>query len=248
MKKIIILLLMSFTIISASFMSGVEGVIKSTLSGKSKKDRFPKVKTVGTVSGGGRVSHKSLVDSVVRKIRTTIGVEETTVLQDSSLFIDVVNKVEESMGFGKYNNNSIFSNVLTTVGVVKKPKKKHSILHNVFSKVKTTMGLKKKKRKKDYSLMGMMGTVTDTMGLTEEEKDTSFLGDIKSSTSGDFSGLQNTGKSAEFMSGVMYKSTKMYNNMFGMFSDSPLNIFEKKKEKSIFDVFDTGNDMLDLWD
>jgi len=39
-----------------------------------------------------------------------------------------------------------------------------------------------------------------------------------------------------------------YNGMFHMFDDSVFNVFEDKDEKSIFDVFEKGNDILDMVD
>jgi len=45
----------------------------------------------------------------------------------------------------------------------------------------------------------------------------------------------------------MYKSSKVYNTMFGMYEDSPFNFFEEEEESSIFDVFEGGNDILDMF-
>ena len=39
----------------------------------------------------------------------------------------------------------------------------------------------------------------------------------------------------------------MYNNMFGMFYDSPLNLFEEEEEASIFDVLEQGNTVMDMF-
>jgi hypothetical protein len=60
--------------------------------------------------------------------------------------------------------------------------------------------------------------------------------------------LKYSGTSAEFTSGMMYKSSKVYNTMFGMYEESPFNIFEEEDEKSIFDVFEGGNSVLDMFD
>jgi len=46
----------------------------------------------------------------------------------------------------------------------------------------------------------------------------------------------------------MYKSSKMYNTMFGMYEDSPFNVFEDEEETSVFDVFEGGNKVLDIFD
>lgn len=60
--------------------------------------------------------------------------------------------------------------------------------------------------------------------------------------------MKYSGTSAEFSSGMMYRSSKMYNTMFGVFEDSPFNVFEEEDESSIFDVFESGNSMLDILD
>jgi len=60
--------------------------------------------------------------------------------------------------------------------------------------------------------------------------------------------MKYSGQSAEFASGMMYKSSKVYNTMFGMYEDSPFNFFEEEEEASIFDVFEGGNDILDMFD
>ncbi|MEA1879614.1 MAG: hypothetical protein U9N11_03100, partial [Campylobacterota bacterium] len=63
-------------------------------------------------------------------------------------------------------------------------------------------------------------------------------------------GFKTSGESTEFMSGVMYKSSKMYNDMFNMYDDSPFNVFESDDDKdaSILDAFTKGNEMLDIFD
>ena len=77
-----------------------------------------------------------------------------------------------------------------------------------------------------------------------------LLGDAKEMGTGFYRGFKRTGESTEFMSGVMYKSSRVYNEMFDIFDDSPLNVFDDKDERepSVFDVFDKGNDILDVFD
>jgi hypothetical protein len=49
------------------------------------------------------------------------------------------------------------------------------------------------------------------------------------------------------MSGMMYKSSKVYNEMFHVFDDSVFNVFDDD-ESSVFDVFEEGNEVLDIFD
>ena len=90
----------------------------------------------------------------------------------------------------------------------------------------SVFGLNKKKQKKVFG--------------------STILGDTKDATIGFYRGFNRTGESTEFMSGVMYKSSKMYNGMFEIFDDSPLNIFDDKDEREP-SVFDKGNDVLDIF-
>lgn len=73
-----------------------------------------------------------------------------------------------------------------------------------------------------------------------------FLGDIKDSGDTMYKGFKYSGESAEFMSGMMYYNSKVYNTMFGVFEDSPFNIFEEE-ETSLLDVFEGGNSILDMF-
>jgi len=78
--------------------------------------------------------------------------------------------------------------------------------------------------------------------------DIGILGGIGDTGKTIFKGMKYSGQSAEFSSGMVYKSSKMYNTMFGMFEDSPLNIFEEEEESSVFDIFEGGNSVLDMFD
>lgn len=117
-----------------------------------------------------------------------------------------------------------------------------------------------------YSFSGALGDFYETVGLDEGEswgmpsvlgfnekkkKSTFGVGLIDDFTdSGKFmyKSMKYSGTSAEFSSGMMYRSSKMYNTMFGMFEDSPFNVFEEEKERSVFDVFEEGNNVLDMFD
>jgi len=63
-----------------------------------------------------------------------------------------------------------------------------------------------------------------------------------------YQGFKYSGQSAELMSGVMYYNAKMYNTMFGIFDDSPFNIFEDEDETSILDIFEKSNEFLNILD
>ena len=119
-----------------------------------------------------------------------------------------------------------------------------------------------------YSFSGSLGDFYDTVGLEEGESwgmpsvfgfnekkkkhknlfDIGILGGIGDTGKSIFKGMKYSGQSAEFSSGMIYKSSKMYNTMFGMFEDSPFNVFEEEEETSIFDVFEGGNKVLDIFD
>ena len=118
-----------------------------------------------------------------------------------------------------------------------------------------------------YSFSGTLNSFYDTVGLKEGEswgmpsffgfnekkkkKKSLFgigiFGNIQDTGNTIFKGMKYSGQSAEFSSGMIYKSSKMYNTMFGMFEDSPFNVFEDEKETSVFDVFEGGNKVLDMF-
>ena len=135
-----------------------------------------------------------------------------------------------------------------------------------LSSITKTLGLEEDDDD-DYSFSNTLNDFYDTVGLDEgeswgmpsvfgfnEKKKKStlfgleFLGGIKDTGNTIHKGLKYSGTSAEFTSGIMYKSSKVYNTMFGMYEESPFNIFEEEDEKSIFDVFEGGNKVLDIFD
>jgi len=135
-----------------------------------------------------------------------------------------------------------------------------------LSSITKTLGLEDDDND-DYSFSNTLNDFYDTVGLEEgeswgmpsvfgfnEKKKKSrlfgleFLGGIKDTGNTIHKGLKYSGTSAEFTSGMMYKSSKVYNTMFGMYEESPFNIFEEEDEKSIFDVFEGGNSVLDMFD
>jgi hypothetical protein len=138
-----------------------------------------------------------------------------------------------------------------------------------FSSVTKKLGLSDDNDNDDgYSFSGTLNSFYDTVGLDEGESwglpsifglnekkkkkkglfGIGILGGLQDTGNTIFKGMKYSGQSAEFSSGMVYKSSKMYNTMFGMFEDSPFNVFEDEKEISVFDVFEGGNKMLDMFD
>jgi len=97
----------------------------------------------------------------------------------------------------------------------------------------------KKKKKKEKGLFGI-----DIPGVSIPG-----LGGVKDTGKSLYKGMKYSGESAEMMSGMMYNSSKMYNTMFGMFDDSPFNIFEDEEEEaSMFDFIEGGNSIMRMFD
>jgi len=78
--------------------------------------------------------------------------------------------------------------------------------------------------------------------------DIGILGNVGDTGKSIYKGMKYSGQSAEMMSGMMYNSSKMYNTMFGMFDDSPFNIFEEEEEASVFDFIQGGNSIMRMFD
>ena len=136
-------------------------------------------------------------------------------------------------------------------------------MDSALSSIKQTLRLEDEPKKDEgFSLSNSLSTFGDTIGMdlelpslfgSTEKKDDSFLastplGTIMDTSTKFYQGAKYTGQSAQFMSGMMYNSSKMYNTMFGVFDDSPFNIFEEEEEASLFDVFEHGNSVMDMFD
>lgn len=136
-------------------------------------------------------------------------------------------------------------------------------MDSALSSIKQTLRLEGKPKKDEgFSLSNSLSTFGDTIGMdlelpslfgSTEKKDDSFLastplGTIMDTSTKFYQGAKYSGQSAQFMSGMMYNSSKMYNTMFGVFDDSPFNIFEEEEEASLFDVFEHGNSVMDMFD
>ncbi len=231
-----------------SLIGGMLDSVKDTIDGKSDK---PKRKSK---------EDSSLFNDMVSEVKETIGLEDKPKRRkskkDDSLFDDMVSGVKGTIGIKE-----------------DKPKKKTSFMDDTLTAMKEVAGMEKVKEDNSIFDGGIMGTMADMIDLEKGESmglpsvfgynkkkqkkvfgstilgDT-ILGDTKEATTGFYRGFKRTGESTEFMSGVMYKSSKVYNGMFEMFDDSLFNVFDDKDERepSVFDVFDQGNSMLDIFD
>lgn len=124
---------------------------------------------------------------------------------------------------------------------------------SALSSIKKTLSLEDDTP--EYSFTSTLNSFYDTVGLegakdwslasffaTPQKEENSFIssvGFIGDTGTTIYNGMKYSGQSAELASGMVYRSSQMYNTMFGIFDASPLNIFEKsKKSNSIFDIFD----------
>jgi len=235
-KIFLLLLLLCNVTLDASFMDKVGDIVESTLS--DNDNEIPEVKTVGTLSVKTKKSLKykrkdddTLLDSMVNSVKDTIGIKKEKKEKKKSIAEKMLFTVKEVAGIEKVeSDNSFFDGgILGDVADMIELEKGESLgLPSVF-------GFNKKKKKTVFG--------STVLGNT-------LLGDMKETSTSFYRGFKNTGESTEFMSGLMYKSSKMYNGMFDMFDESPMNIFDDKdkREPSVFDVFDKGNSMLDMID
>lgn len=88
-----------------------------------------------------------------------------------------------------------------------------------------------KKKKKKSSMFGL-----------------SIFADVQDTGQSIYKGMKYSGQSAELMSGMMYNSSKIYNTMFGVFDDSPFNIFKEEEEASVFDFVEGGNSIMRMFE
>lgn len=200
----------------------------------------------------------------LRKIKEELGIAEPTRKERD---IDRI-RHELKIGYDVPKREGLYDDVKDALDV-------GDSLDDTYDSVKETLGLEKKKKKKkkndDFSFGETLTDFYDTVGLEEGENwglpsvwgfnekkkartfwgsktlGATFLGDVKDSGSMMYSGMKNSGQSAEMMSGMMYNSSRMYNNMFGMFDSSPLNLFEDEKETSMFDFVEGGNSVMEMF-
>lgn len=235
MMKIFLLLLVFNSMIYAGFMDKVGDIVESTLS--DNDNEIPIVQTVGTLSVKTKKSTKpedngdSLLDSMVSSVKDAIGIKKKKKEKNKSIVEKILYTVKEVTGIEKAESDNLFfdGGILSDVADMIELEKGESLgLPSVF-------GFNKKRKKTVFG--------STILGDT-------LLGDMKETSTSFYRGFKNTGESTEFMSGIMYKSSRMYNGMFEMFDKSPMNIFDDrdKREPSIFDMFDKGNSMLDMID
>lgn len=259
MLRIILITIVLSSMGYTSFMDSIGDVVKSTL-GDDDDTKLPKVETVGTVETIGRQddNHKknSLLDGMLDSVKDTIKGESKNASHDDSMLDDLLKSAKKTIGIKE-----------------EKKKNKSSFLNDTVTAMEEVAGLKKIKQDNSLFDGGIMGEMADMIdlekgetwglpsvfGLNKKKQKKVFgstilgdtlLGDVKDTGTTFYRGFKTSGESTEFMSGVMYKSSKIYNGMFEVFDDSPFNIFDDKDERepSIFDVFDKGNDVLDIFD
>ena len=178
-------------------------------------------------------------------------------------------RAELNLDFDTSSKDALLgNNQAETVQSLAVSSKSESITESIssgLSSITKTLGMEEEEED-EYSFSSTLNDFYDTVGLDEgeswgmpsvfgfNEKKTEPLfgigifGDIEDVGTTMYKGMKYSGQSAEFTSGMMYKSSKIYNTMFGVFDDSPLNVFEEEDETSIFDVFEGGNSMLDMFD
>ena len=173
------------------------------------------------------------------KIRDELNIDYQVPKYESS-FDKRVNDVKEKLGLEDgLDMDSALSSIKQTLRLEDKPKKDEGFsLSNSLSAFGDTIGM-------DLELPSVFGS--------SKKKDDSFLGStplggIMDTGTKFYQGAKYSGQSAQFMTGMMYNSSKMYNTMFGVFDDSPFNIFEEEEEASLFDVFEHGNSVMDMFD
>jgi hypothetical protein len=189
----------------------------------------------------------------IQKIRESLHIAEPTQREKK---IDAIRK-ELNIEYQVPKNESTLDQSVASI----KEKFVGIDLESGISKVKDMVGLgEEKKNTQGFSLshslesIGLDIELPSLWGEKPKKKKKSlfgigFLSDIKETGTSFYKGAKYSGQSAQLMSGMVYKSSKMYNTMFGMFDDSPLNIFqEEEEEPSLFDVFEHGNSILDMLD
>ena len=200
------------------------------------------------------------------KIRAELGIRNPTSKERKLERI----RSELGLNFDTSSKDALLeTNKPISVGSVAGGRPESSISDDVSSgiaNISEKIGLKNKGKNDDYSFSGTLNDFYDTVGLdegadwgmpaffgfNEKKKKSKFgmklLDDVGDTGTFMFKTMKYSGTSAEFSSGMMYRSSKMYNSMFGMFEDSPFNVFEEEKESSVFDVFEGGNKVLDIFD
>jgi len=183
---------------------------------------------------------KSQEELEIERIRKELNIGYKVPKKEST-FDRRVNDIKE--GIDTISVDSAISSIKSTLGMDSKKQDTGFSITDSLSNFGDTIGM-------DISMpdfLGFGGSKKKESGIFDSVTDFGYFGDVKDSASSMYKGAKYSGQSAEMMTGMMYNSSKMYNNMFGMFDDSPLNVFEEEEEASMFDVFEHGNSVMDMF-
>ncbi len=177
------------------------------------------------------------------KIRDELNIDYQVPKYESSLD-KRMNEVKDKLGLEEgLDIDSALSSIKQTLLLEDKPKKDEGFsFSNSLSEFGDTIGM-------DLEMPSFFGSSSKKKesGMLDSILGFGILGDMRDTGTSIYKGAKYSGQSAEMMSGMMYNSSKMYNTMFGVFDDSPLNIFEEEEEASLFDVFEHGNTVMDMF-
>lgn len=177
------------------------------------------------------------------KIREELNIDYQVPKYESSLD-KRMNEAKEKLGLEDgLDMDSALSSIKQTLRLEDKPKKEEGFsLSNSLSTFGDTIGM-------DLEIPSLFGSNSKKKesGVLDSVLGFGMLGDIKDTGTSLYKGAKYSGQSAEMMSGMMYNSSKMYNTMFGVFDDSPFNVFEEEEEASFFDVLEHGNSVMDMF-
>ena len=192
----------------------------------------------------GLFLHAGFLDSIGEVVESTLSSDKLETRSE----VTTVGTLSTSHGIRKHEDNNSMNNTIDVVNVAVKIKKDNSYFgETIMDNMVNMIGLEADENLKIPSIFEF--NVLKEKKVSESTMlDYGILDDIGELGTTLYRGLKYTGESTEFMSGVMYKSSKIYNNMFDVFDNSPFNIFDDKDKRnpSIFDVFNKGNSILDF--
>jgi len=225
-------------------------IIQSDYLQKKKPAKDPKT--------AKKTSQKSKRELEIERIRKELDIKEPSA---RTLRIDAIRE-ELKIGYRKPEHESRLDRRVEDI----KEFTDTLSVDNALSSIKSTMSSKKKDS--GFFITDSLSAFGDTIGMdlgmpnllgfggSKKKKSSGmldsimgfgFLGDIRDTGTSMYKGAKYSGQSAELMSGMMYNSSKMYNTMFGVFDDSPFNIFQEEEEASMFDIFEHGNTVMDMF-
>lgn len=186
------------------------------------------------------ITTPTIEEKRLSKIRAELNLDFDTSSKDALLGNNKANSVQPLTGIKKEENftesiTSSFENLKEKLSFSKKKKKSNRYsFSDSLSEFYDTVGLEE----------GDSWGMPSVFGINEKSKAPSsgipIFTDVQSASTTIYKGMKHSGESAELMSGMMYRSSQVYNTMFGLFDDSPFNVFDgnEKKDSSIFDIFD----------